>query len=360
MLRPKFEWKDYFSGTPETTLNSLQYRSRQNPSVSSVYVSSCLFNECTVASGHGGALCCTSATYLFVESSSFFSCKTSSGNGGGIYFANTGSGQSVLYKICCNNCSSTACGSFARIDIQNLATNKNYVNYTSIAHCMDDISGSHCTLCPQYGVVYCPSINVSINKCPSYSGMLSYPFVRSNSVTCSLSYSTFTDNNSSQHGCIWCNNDGAKYEIKCCNVLRNTQVSTSNGIVYTKGNLMIVDSCILENKANYILYAYSTYIITLSNCTVDTTLKYGSVVTQRTVTKSFINTLNHMSTQNCHSEYNSAGDLTKKSFCYYNTCKNQYQARIGDFFSLIKIFLVAFIHTNPSGDCWYDFKRFYD
>jgi predicted nucleic acid binding AN1-type Zn finger protein len=107
---------------------------------------------------------------------------------------------------------------------------------------------------------------------------------------------------------------------KSCNILRNTQVSSSEGTIKSDGNLMIEDSCILGNTATNIFYAYSSYIITLSlsNCTVDKTSNNGYLTTQNTVTKSFILGLNNMSTQNCHSEYDSAGDLT--AVPYITTC----------------------------------------
>jgi uncharacterized protein YgiB involved in biofilm formation len=70
--------------------------------------------------------------------------------------------------------------------------------------------------------------------------------------------------------------------------------------------MMFKNSCILENNANTIFYQASSYTITVSNCTVDRTSNNGCLTIQNTATKSFIFALNHMSTQNCHSEYDSA------------------------------------------------------
>jgi hypothetical protein len=165
MFSPKFAWKDYFTGSPATTLNSGQYTSNQTLSVSSVYVLSCLFNKCTIASGNGGALYCTSVTYFLVEFSSFFSCKTNSGEGGGIYFRNSNIGQSILYAVCVNDCCSTSIGLFARMYINNVESNWNYANYTSIARCVDDASKAYEALCLEFGRVYCSSGNISLNKC---------------------------------------------------------------------------------------------------------------------------------------------------------------------------------------------------
>jgi hypothetical protein len=332
MLLHKFAWNDYFTGTPVTTLNSSEYSSGQTPSVASVCVSNCLFNKCTNSNtgGGGGALYCTSVTYLYVETSSFFSCKVYNGPGGAINFCNPNNGQCVLYKVCGYDCcSTTTIGQFVRIYIYNVASSKNYVNYTSTVRCVCDTSGSCETLCLEYGKIYCPSVNVSMNLCKYYSGLFCYPVKDSNAATCSLLYCAFVDNKATQYNCIYFRDSGVIYEIKCCNILRNTQGTlSSSGTIYTSGSLNIEDSCILENEATYIFYSSSSCTITLSNCTVDKTSKTGNLVTRNTVTKSFILGLNHMSTRNCHSEYDSAGTLTaissastKKEFCY--TCKKK-------------------------------------
>jgi hypothetical protein len=330
-LEPKFAWNDYFSGTPETTLSRGQFNSRQTLSVSSVYVSNCLFNKCTITNSDGGALYCTSVTYFFVESTSFFSCRTNGGRGGAIYFYNSNSLQSVLYAVCGYDCcTTTSYALFARVYIKDASSSKNYVNYTSIARCVNDTSTSHETLCLEWGRFCCPYLNLSMNKCQRYSGIYCYPSTDTSSVVCSLSYSTYANNSATQYNCILFGTGGSKYEIKSCNILRNIQGDfNSRGTIYASGNLMIEDSCILGNTATYIFYqTSSSYTITLSNCTVDSTSNNGYLTTKNTVTKSFILGLNHMSTQNCHAEYDSVGYLTpfiisqtssKKQICCY-TC----------------------------------------
>jgi hypothetical protein len=367
MFSPKFSWNDFFPGTPSTTLKTTEYSSRETPSGNNVYVSNCLFNKCTLTSGNGGALYCISATYFLIESSSFFSCKTNSGRGGAIYFSSSNCLQSVLYSVCGNDCSSTEHGPFASLYIQNTASNKNCVNYSTIARCVSDSSGECYILWLQYGKIYCPSVNMSMNKCTTISGVVFTPFVDANSVTSSSSYSTFADNSYTQQSVIWCNNGGTKYELKSCNILRNIEISGSYGTIFSRGNLMIEDSCILQNTANYIFYqGSSSHTITISNCTVDSNTKYGNVITQKTVTKSFIHGLNHMSTRNCHIEYDSAGYLTavpyvshstKKEVCY--TFKNHHQVQISDFFTFNWLFILTFINPNPTGYFMYDSNVFY-
>jgi hypothetical protein len=185
----RFAWIDYFPGTsPTTTLNSSQYTSKQILSGTNVYVSNCLFNKCVSSSDHGGALSCTSEACFFVESSSFFSCKMNGGRAGAIYFANTNGGQCVLHKVCGFDCisSDTWNGQFAYMGVKNAASNKNYVNYSSIIRCVNDYSDSYNMLYQINGKICLESVNLSMNKCGYRSGTYFSPFVDSSSVTCSF------------------------------------------------------------------------------------------------------------------------------------------------------------------------------
>jgi hypothetical protein len=338
-------WSGYFPGTnPTTTLSPKEYNSTQTLSDTNVYVSNCLFNGCSSSSNGGALYCSSSVTYLLVESSSFFSCKTSSGNGGAIYFSNTNSGECVFHKICGNDCSGGSHSQFVRIYVKNAASSKNYVNYSSIVRCVTENSGISYTLCLDNGKICCPSVNISMNKCGYYSGISCAPFTDSRSVTCSFSYTSFTDNIAIGHICIHFNSNNAKFEIKCCNILRNAQDSLSScGTIRFWGNTVIEDSCILENTATYTFNpASSSYTVTLLNCTIDKiTTNTGSLTIIKTVTKSFIHALNHISTRNCHAEYDSAGTLTpitqpsssKKIVCYCTFNIPFYHSRLRDIIS---------------------------
>jgi predicted outer membrane repeat protein len=359
-------WGDYFTGSPSSTLSGDQ-GARQTPSVANVYVSNCLFRSITSTSSGGALYCSSSVSILLVESSSFFSCKSSS-NGGAIYFYNYNSGQSVYHKVCGFDCFSTytngnvnsyMCGQFSYNVVQDVASSKNYVNYSSIVRCAAESLNTRYFNCHHYGKHCYPSVNLSMNKCYLYSGIYCCPFSDSNSVTCSLSYTTHADNIATGYTCIYFCTGGAKYEIKSCNILRNTQNSLdSYGTIYTTGNLMIENSCILENTANRIFHSSSSsYPITLSNCTVDKTTNNGYLTIQNTVTKSFILALNHMSTRNCASEYDSAGTLipiiqsptpSKRQMQCYTGRIIVLQLPQGNLFSLISLFIFNFIHPYAS------------
>jgi hypothetical protein len=359
MSNVKTAWNDYFTATGQNNINSQTFSFRQTPSNTGVYVSNCLFRFIT-SSGNGGSLSCTSVTYLLVESTSFVSCSTSGELGGAVYFSNSG-GQCSLHEVCgydcCSTYTSTSYGQFVHISVKNAISSKNYVNYTSITCCMNQISDSHCVLDLRNGKICCPSVNMSMNKCPTAPGIYCQPFIDSNSFTNSLTYSSFADNFATITICIYFFWKGtANHEVKSCNVLRNTQGNLDSGILfYTFGNAFIEDSCILENKANYIFYQdNSAYRFTILNCTIDSTSNNGYLTIRNTFTKSFIHALNHMSTQNCHSEYDAVGTLipitphlsSKKQICCY-TCGNSFcKSELRYLVSMIRVFLFNFIHLN--------------
>jgi hypothetical protein len=363
LMHNRTGWNDYFTGTP-TLMQQRVYESTQTLSGTNVHVLNCLFKSIT-SSNRGGAFYCTSVSYLLVESSSFFSCKTTRDYGGAIFFEN-GNGQCVLHEICGFDCCSTNTGSSSccqnvYIYVNNAASSKNYINYSSIVRCVNVNLNSYYTMYLQYGKVCCPSVNISMNECQYYSGIYSNPLRDSNSFTGLFSYCSITDNIANGHTCIrsWWGN--INIEFKSCNILRNTQGTlSSGGTIYTHDNINILDSCILENKATYIFnQAYSSNRVTVSNCTLDSTSKTGNVVIQSTATKSFIHALNHMSTLNCNSEYDSVGTLTaiiqspspsKKPIICFTYGKILCQPRVFDFVSFSIIFIFNFIHPSPSCD----------
>jgi hypothetical protein len=353
-------WGDYYNAS-EYRFSQL-YTSRQTSSSTGVHISNCLFRSITTGSD-GSAFYSTSVLNLLVESTSFFSCKTSSRCGGAVYFSNNG-GECVLHEVCGYDCYSTyassssyiSYGQFIYAVVNNAVSSKNYINYSSIVRCVNDRSYSYYTLQLNNGKILCPSVNFSMNKCFYYLFYFN-PLCNSNSVTCSFSYSSFSDNIATQHTCLFLWTTGAKFEIESCNILRNTEGSVgSTGTIYTCGNLMIEGSCILENTATYnFCQGNSGYRITLSNCTVDKTASNGYLTIKNTVTKSFIHALNHMSTQNCHSEYDVGGTLTPitphppsrtKQIRYYTFGNSFNQCQLRDFISLIFVFIFNFIHLN--------------
>jgi hypothetical protein len=366
LLYLRTAWNDHFAGTYSTNNNSQLYTSRQTPSDTNLYVSNCLFRSITSSDVDGGAMHCTSVANLLVESTSFFSCKAS-GYGGAIYFNSINSGQCVLYEVCGYDCCTTTSknSQFVLIYVYNVVSSKNYVNYSSISRCVNEISPACFNLNLRNGKICCPSINISVNKCYYQSAILCNPFYDSNPVTCSLTYSSFTDNHAISGNCIRFDIVNAKYEIKSCNILRNTQGDLgSQGILRLNGNHIIENSCILENKANYIFYIESSsYTVTLSKCTVDkTTTSTGSLIIQNTVTKIFVLALTHMSTRNCYAGYDAVGALTpitpllsssNKQKLYYTCERLLNRCHQGNFVSLTSILVFNFINPCAPGHSLY-------
>jgi hypothetical protein len=198
----------------------------------------------------------------------------------------------------------------------------------------------------------CPSVNLSMNRLCYYSGIACRSYFDSNSITCSLSYSTSADNYAAGYTCISFHTGGANNEIKSCNILRNTQGTlSSEGTIWASGNLKIEDSCILENNANYNFFvSSSSYTVTLSNCTVDRTTCNQNLVTQNTVTKSFILALNHMSTRNCNSKYDAVEMLNPTIHIPSASKKFLYQLSQRNLVLLHSVFYLSFIHPYPFCD----------
>jgi hypothetical protein len=343
--------------------NSMDSSTKISPSGPNVYVSSSLFSGC-ISTSDGGAISSTTVKYLLFESTSFFSCSTNNQDGGAIYIKS--SNEIILYEVCGYDCCSTHTGDgdgqFAYIYTSNAASDKISFNYSSITRCVGWESASWRTLQLFNGKICLLSVNVSMNKCKYETGIICGPYKDSNSVTFSLTYTSFTDNIATGCYIIHLTTSGSMQEIKYCNILRNTQGSlSSGGTIASYGNLMISESCILENKADYIFRQESSYTITVSNCIVDSTSNDGYLTIKDTVTKSFLLALNHMSTQNCHSGYDSVRSLTaipptssasptsptkeKRVYCYTDRIIH-YHARISDFFTFICLFIFTFIHTK--------------
>jgi predicted outer membrane repeat protein len=354
-------WSDYYTGVSSITFENQGTSQTRSFSESSVFVFSCLFNKCTSTS-KGGAISCTTDTRLLVESSSFFSCKISSNQGGAIYFYNRNGGECVLHGLCGYDCNTTSTsvssnGQFAYVLLSDGLSYKNYVNYSSISRSVSQETDIRDPLYLSCGKIRCQSINLSMNRCKYYPGIYCCPTIDSNPDTHSLSYSSITDTVNFGYICVGLSRGSSNFEIKYCNIIRNLQINpNAYGIIYANLNLIIKDSCILDNTVTYYFYAEPSYKITVSNSTVDSTNHYNSFVLTNTITKSFINALDHISTQNCNSEYDSIGILTaiappkkKKVFC--NTCNCR---AVSDFFSLTFVFLVTFIHSNPYGNLNYD------
>ena len=134
----------------------------------------------------------------------------------------------------------------------------------------------------------------------------------------------------------------------------NSKVATSSG---THRAFLVQMEQFTQTETWRSMIPASSSTIILSNCTVNKTTYNRNLVTQNTVTKSFILALNHMSTQNCNAEYDSAGYLTpnlqtpspsKKQKLYCSCECLFYQSPLRDFFSLTCVLIFNFIYPCSS------------
>jgi hypothetical protein len=208
------------------------------------------------------------------------------------------------------------------IYIKNDVTYKNHVNDSSFSHTLNVKTDSYQVFRLYYGNILFPSVNLTNNVCYSFTVIHCYPTTGTGSpvsISCCISYSSIVNNTASGgYSCFEISNSDSSQCIDTCNILNNKQTSSSCGIFFVSPNLLIKDSCILGNdEKNKVFYATSSNKITISNCTIDddifTNGRYsGTVTVIKTITKSFINALSHISTQHCDSYFDSYGTLTVK------------------------------------------------
>jgi hypothetical protein len=119
--------------------------------------------------------------------------------------------------------------------------------------------------------------------------------------------------------------------LDTCNIINNKQTTSTYGTIYVYAVVLIKDSCILGNdEGRTCFYADSSYKITVSNCTIDNNIFYGSVIFTKSIESSFIHALSHIATRICDSYFDSYGTLSAKpiipsrSSRFYMSCNNKH------------------------------------
>ena len=320
MVDFKTSFEDFYAGTSPTytckDLNVYSYRTSYDSG--HVYVCNCVFRECSSTS-QGGAVCFSitgsNIYYLLAEDSSFIDCTTSSNSGGAIYFY-TNLGMSVLNRVCAVKCLSKSTGesngqslyAYTRASM----VYKNYVNLSSICNSKNNNAKSNRALQLQNGNIKITKANITNNECQYYSALYCSP---SSNNGC-IYYSSFVNNTSGCRGCLMLS---GSQEIHLCNIINNDQKTDGDdsSVIYTNANLFIAHTCILENNKGKTVFheATSSCRITLLNCTTDSDVFSNSRIINNvtiyiTNKRVFINGLEHLSTNECHSSYDSVGTLT--------------------------------------------------
>ena len=283
---------------------------RYSVSSGKVFIFNSVFNFLQYLSGDGGSILYASSSensILFVEESSILNSR-SSGKGGGICFSN--SGQCVLLKICGFNCSTTSSDYlFVYSEVTNNVNKINDLNFSSVSR--DFSSSYNYNINIIKGLIHVSSTNISCNYCASRVGMRIVPKAES-SLSGFVSFSSFVNNTSTSYEVIALGyyNGGPLYRIESCNILANNEpISTLYGIISAYSIAEIENSCILENTGGAMIFAGNS--VAVINCTHDIKGKtQGSVTFIDNALSSFINKLNHISTQMCVAVYDSIRSLT--------------------------------------------------
>ena len=353
ITRAHSAWNDVFDSSTTSTLLNKEYVSVSRPTLNtnSQYVTNCVF-EFITSSSPGGALYFKGSSQeskLFIEQSLFTEVR-SYDFCGAIYFDDNS--HCVLAKVCgykCNTISNGNC-QFDAVYTSDALTYKNEVNDSSIVYTFNSDSGAYYTLCHDYGRIIVNSVNFSRNYCSCVSCIRCEPSkstqTQSCDPSCLISLSTFTNNTAhTRFMCIELQEYACK-EIRQSNVIRNTQpTNVDRGIIYSCGNLNIISSCILENVAKYILYAYGCSIKVINSTTEVSITTYGFITFEYRAKTSFINKLYHTRGLHCHAEFDSVSGLTANPFGGLSLKRRSTIDMLG---YLTYVLIILLLPTNPA------------
>ena len=270
--------------------NISQVRSYLN--TESFSVLGCLFSRLQSFGGNGGVICgSVSGLVIGIIYCSFYNCAFDSSSnifGGAIYFLYK---SSYLSFICANKCSSSYVGQFAYIS----CSNDNSVQYLSLSNSfrkmypLEQVNG----LQTVYGS------NSSINNNEWGTG-----FLLSSSTNSTLSYCTASNNVATSSICIEFHvitNSNARMN----NIIHNNSPSSYGVILLHSTSTVSIDSCIMMNNRNTLLYVHSGHLTCTNNfINHQFTLTSGSVSGSQNLypNTTTLFSLKHYSSFYCHAE----------------------------------------------------------
>ena len=316
MLLLLASFSEFFPGTYENPVSTTN--SRQIPVSNNVYLCDCFFKDMIQATKNGGAIMVDSSSVykILVEKSTFHECIVGTGcSGGAIYINNIRDGV-VFYQICVYMCStgslynSNGFGQYCYIKAQNTAFSN--VLQNSISHCYKPTSLSNFQVITIFdGIVEYKHTNSSNNNVYHGAGL-----THSAGISSQYLYNTISFNIARLSAILYL--DGGITNILFCNLINNSQLSSSDGIIrigyrYTNSNITFSQCTIYYNTKSLLLYRYSG-VITFINCNVDD----NSASATFTLVNSIFNTLNniHYSTYYCDAK------PPERSSFFKSSCKN--------------------------------------
>jgi hypothetical protein len=333
-------WSDFFQGSPSSNNNGLT--SRLSVTSGTVYVFNSFFKNVEYLQGAGGAISFVSSddsSILLVEETTFLSC-VSSDKGGGIYFYDRGS--AVINKICSINCSSTGSnGIFYYNCVSKTKYYKNDVNLTTISS-INSTRGYPIYI--YYGTIQISKTNESFISCSTTSAYRIQPSGSDGEITGMVTFSTFYNTTATSYRCLNFGSCSSRIQNKLvsCNVIKNSQTDTSEGVITFYESTEVEGTCILQNYGPIILYN-SGRTVSLSNCVTDFgSQTYGAFNIKNVPATTFINSLTHFASAECEAIYGVTNTKRKQIVCF--TAGEAHQKGIKLFLSLpSNLFSVFFL-----------------
>ena len=214
----------------------------------------------------------TNIINLLIESSFFINCSSLLTKGGAISFQNT-NGAFILSKVCSISCFCDLSGQFSYSYTNN--NKNNSLNYVSISYSSPNWNTYGISIYLNYGYQNINYFNSTYNQCKYHSSVY-----YEHTTLQKTNFSTFLNNYSNLWTCILIS-VGPNY-FNRCNILNNTQSSTTAGIIYNEGQSS-------SYFTNCIIY-YNTKIRLFIN--IDGTIQISNTWCDEYSYSFFINTMN--------------------------------------------------------------------
>ena len=325
--REKDSWESFYETQNPSLYIYTDKKAQQELSGNTVYVYMSFFTSFSVSVSGGCILVENDKEGNVLIEESYFTGITSSTYGIAFRILPR---NVVFNKICGNNCETTKTGDsdiFDYIHVYDSFDSLNQVNLSSYASikAKGDMSES---LTRNYGQIIFESTNISFNECKEISALYSYPSYRSGEISSLVSHCSFSNNSAHTTSSLIrfvMQNDDAKNKIEACNIINNKQKTNDKGLISSESELIINDTCILNNDATLIVSVYNSYSMTIMNSYSDhPSYKTGIVAFETWAEDIFINAIVMFNTGKCIASFDSFGSITAKidsekkrrTFCY--------------------------------------------
>ena len=293
-------WETYYSKVENLQKYENYEFSLQNKSLEIstdyLYVYNCYFHN--TRSTFGGAIHQRSGKCFLVERCSFYNCSSSNDTA----VIRVTHGNCVIAYVCAQHCKSDTNDGFCSI-FANDDKKINNILHSSISHC--SANKNHIAYMVS-GKIQVQSLNISHNSALLRCGLFCGPNI-SDTLGATVIYSSFS-NNTGDSQCVSMStqyNNGGYNEIKYVNIIYNRVIY----VVYSLGDLIIIESCIMKNENPTFSPAQGN--ITIVNCSIDS---FENITNENIIvvgeTFEFIHGLTFIKTGYCKASFDAIGTLT--------------------------------------------------